>query len=238
MYGYIYITKNSICNKKYIGKHKSDFFDPCYLGSGIYLKRAIKIYGRRNFVVKKIFECSSLQELNDMEIFLIEELDAVNREDFYNITWGGDGAGCAEKNNMFGKHHSEETKKILSNKLSGKNNPNFGLFGEKHPLYKRKRPEEVNRKISNSLKGKIKSAEWVEKMRKRLIGRTTPESVKIKISEATKGRKQTKEHIENMANAKRGKPTRKVICPICNKIGGVANMKRYHFNNCKLIKQQ
>ena len=25
-----------------------------------------------------------------------------------------------------------------------------------------------------------------------------------------------------------------VVCPCCNKVGNIANMKRWHFNNCKL----
>lgn len=34
--------------------------------------------------------------------------------------------------------------------------------------------------------------------------------------------------------ALKGKPKERVTCPDCGKIGGVNNMKRYHFNFCKL----
>lgn len=34
MYGYIYITRNLINKKIYIGKHKSEKYDSSYYGSG------------------------------------------------------------------------------------------------------------------------------------------------------------------------------------------------------------
>lgn len=32
-----------------------------------------------------------------------------------------------------------------------------------------------------------------------------------------------------------GKPQQKVMCPHCEKIGGITLMKRYHYENCKVI---
>ena len=43
MYGYIYKTTNTVNNKIYIGQKKSEIFlKESYLGSGKYLKNAIK----------------------------------------------------------------------------------------------------------------------------------------------------------------------------------------------------
>ena len=42
----------------------------------------------------------------------------------------------------------------------------------------------------------------------------------------------------NMSVAKKGVPMRKVACPHCDKIGGVSRMKQYHFDNCKLLKEE
>ena len=42
-----------------------------------------------------------------------------------------------EKNGMYGKHHTEETKKLLSEKFSGENNPMYGRKGELAPCYGR-----------------------------------------------------------------------------------------------------
>ena len=46
---YIYLTKNIVNGKSYVGKHTyrgKDSFDKNYLGSGYLLKRAIKKYGK------------------------------------------------------------------------------------------------------------------------------------------------------------------------------------------------
>ena len=49
MYGYIYLTTNLVNDMKYIGQRKYGQPEP-YLGSGVYLKRAIKKYGQINFI--------------------------------------------------------------------------------------------------------------------------------------------------------------------------------------------
>jgi hypothetical protein len=40
--------------------------------------------------------------------------------------------------------------------------------------------------------------------------------------------------IENMRKAKLGVPQKRVTCPFCNKEGGLPQMKRHHFDKCKL----
>lgn len=53
-----------------------------------------------------------------------------------------------KENNMFGKHHSHETRKIMSIKKQGKNN---SMYGKKHK-------KETKQKISDSMKKC-----WIEK---------------------------------------------------------------------------
>ena len=48
MYFILYETTNLINNKKYIGVHKTIDLNDGYLGSGIYLRNAIKKYGKEN----------------------------------------------------------------------------------------------------------------------------------------------------------------------------------------------
>jgi hypothetical protein len=46
------------------------------------------------------------------------------------------------------------------------------------------------------------------------------------------------ESIEKQKNNSKGinsGPQNKIKCPHCNKIGGVSNMKRYHFYNCSIV---
>lgn len=112
MYGFIYITTNNINNKKYIGQKTYNCNNwENYLGSGKYLKRAIKKYGEENFSREIIDEANTKEELDEKEIFWIGYYDAVNSNDFYNIAFGGDGG-----NTLAG--YTEEQKSDLSSKLS------------------------------------------------------------------------------------------------------------------------
>lgn len=112
MYGYVYETTNLINGKKYIGQHKSKFFDTKYVGSGIILLEAIKKYGKENFKVKIIKECVDADELNQAEIFFINKYNAVDSENYYNIARGGEGHTCDPWNKGL-KHAQEVTQKQL-----------------------------------------------------------------------------------------------------------------------------
>ena len=91
MYGYIYLTENLINNRKYIGQHKAEYFDPNYKGSGTLLRRAIEKHGWENFSCKILRECETREELNSAEKELIEAYNAVDNPSFYNIARGGEG---------------------------------------------------------------------------------------------------------------------------------------------------
>ena len=122
-YGFIYITTNIINGKKYIGQRRFD--SNCkwkdYLGSGVHLKYAIKFYGKENFIKEIITISYNKHELDLMEIEFIKNHDAVNSEDYYNISFGGTGGDLNS-----GRHFPEETRKKISEATKGKNNPNYG----------------------------------------------------------------------------------------------------------------
>lgn len=93
MYGFVYITTNNLNGMKYIGQRK---YDPdekwkTYLGSGVYLRRAIEKYGKENFTKEIIEECESKELLNEREKYWIQFYNAINSEKFYNLASGGDG---------------------------------------------------------------------------------------------------------------------------------------------------
>ena len=50
-YFLIYKTTNIINNMEYIGKRVTEDINDSYLGSGKHLKRAIKKYGIKNFIM-------------------------------------------------------------------------------------------------------------------------------------------------------------------------------------------
>ena len=112
MYGYIYLTTNLINGKKYIGQHRSDIFEPDkYLGSGSNLLNALNKYGKENFSQILLEECNSEKELNEKEIYYIDEYNAVEDDNFYNLCRGGLGHTCSPWNKGL-KHPQEYTEKM------------------------------------------------------------------------------------------------------------------------------
>lgn len=91
MYGYIYITTNTINNKKYIGQHKGETFCKGYKGSGSLLIKAFDEFGWDNFTCEPIEWCNSQEELNEAEIKWINYYNAVYSGEFYNLADGGRG---------------------------------------------------------------------------------------------------------------------------------------------------
>ena len=92
---YIYLTKNIVNGKSYVGKHTyrgKDSFDKNYLGSGYLLKRAIKKYGKDNFIQEILEYNSSKEENAEREVFWIKELNTLVPNG-YNIDKGGTGGG-------------------------------------------------------------------------------------------------------------------------------------------------
>lgn len=91
LYGFIYITTNNINGMKYIGQKKYTSGWKKYLGSGIYIKRAIKKHGEENFTREIIEKCKTKEEADIQEKYWIDYYDAANSSKFYNIALGGDG---------------------------------------------------------------------------------------------------------------------------------------------------
>lgn len=92
IYGFIYITVNTVDGMRYIGKKCTSCKNwKHYLGSGIRLKRAISKYGRDKFCRYIVDTASSIDELNQKEMQWIEMFNATKNERFYNIASGGDG---------------------------------------------------------------------------------------------------------------------------------------------------
>ena len=116
-YGFIYITTNTINGKQYIGQSsykRGERINTNYLGSGKYLKKAIELYGSEKFTREVIFVSFSFDDLNWAERHFIEEYDAVNSTQFYNVSPGG-----RASLGFTGKKHSKERNDRLSEKLKG-----------------------------------------------------------------------------------------------------------------------
>ena len=176
-------------NKKYIGITSITANQRWRKGKGYknnqYFTRAIKKYGWDDFQHIIIARNLTEEEAKWLEIELIRVWNCTDVNHGYNITSGG------ESNN--GKHHTEETKRLIGekNKIknSGKNNPMYGRDWREG-----KTQEEINehnRKISKALKG-----------------RTYSEETRKKLSESHKG----------MFKGKNSPLAKKVICITTGKV--------------------
>lgn len=108
----IYKIENQINHKVYIGQSKniiSRFKRGHLLLHNVcneYLKASFLKYGYENFKMEIIKET---YDLDYWEIFLIQIYHSTDKQIGFNICAGGEGGGA-----FLGKHHTEETKKLMS----------------------------------------------------------------------------------------------------------------------------
>jgi group I intron endonuclease len=150
----IYKTVNVLNGKFYVGKDERN--KPDYFGSGINLNRAIKKYGKENFIKETIEVCSTREELIEREIYWIKETKA--QELGYNIAdggWGGNTISEENKERILngfkgGKHTPETIEKIKKTREEKKKqNPDAYKISEKQ--------REI---LSKTHKGKVHTEEW------------------------------------------------------------------------------
>lgn len=95
-YGVVYLITNTINNKKYVGittRNISDRFkEHCKANS--YIGKAIRKYGKNNFVIQILDMAHSKEDLFDLEVKYISNYNSYR--DGYNQTIGGDGASLVE----------------------------------------------------------------------------------------------------------------------------------------------
>lgn len=175
----IYIISNTINDKIYVGQTwqpaKNRFKEHCkkYNKGCRKLHNAIQSHGQDCFNIETICSTTTQNDADFLENYFIILYDSINSG--YNIRGGG----------SRGKLH-EETKRRISEAVSGEN----------HPLFGKKISEETRAKMSAA--GKIASAHKVgvpltddikQKISNTLTGKKLNEETKRKISKALKGRK-------------------------------------------------
>jgi group I intron endonuclease len=175
----IYITRNLINGKKYIGKDSHN--NPEYLGSGALLLEDIKTHGRENFK-KEILEYCTQENLGEREEYWINFFDAVKSKKFYNIRsqtsgWYNKDLNAEKykyvtekigKGNK-GKKVSQETRQKISNHHGRKEKLRQANIGKP-------KPEGFGEKISRIKTGKPLSLDHIEKIRHGKLGKKQPQS--------------------------------------------------------------
>lgn len=121
---YIYKTTNTINGKYYYGKRscKGSAIDDPYMGSGKLLKTSIKKYGIENFTKEILAYCDSSEDAYELEELVVTQKE-VNDPMCYNIVVGGVIGMInmvGEKNGMYNKKHTQESRKKMSESSKGK----------------------------------------------------------------------------------------------------------------------
>jgi group I intron endonuclease len=171
---YIYIIQNQLNNKLYVGKTKDlhvrwrDHKKIVKGGKEKYPKdfytihSAMKKYGVNNFDFFDVEWWENEDEAYEAEQFWIHFFRSNISNIGYNETPGGRGALSGEDHPMYGKHHSEETKKKMSASKLGKPSGALGRkhsdenkaiwslqrTGPGHPMYGKHQSKEARQKIS------------------------------------------------------------------------------------------
>jgi group I intron endonuclease len=150
----IYKTVNVLNGKFYVGKDERN--KPDYYGSGINLNRAIKKYGKENFIKEVLEYCSTKEELIEKEKYWIKETKA--QELGYNIADGGWG----------GNTYDEETRQRISKQFRGRKVKPEIIEKAKRTREEKKKQnpdayklsQEHKEILSKTHKGKVHPEEW------------------------------------------------------------------------------
>jgi group I intron endonuclease len=170
----VYITTNLINGKKYIGSHTKN--NPDYLGSGKWLKSAIKKYGRDNFKRQILWEGNEAY-MREMEEYYIDYYGAHVSDLFYNISNKGTGwvsgrlnpeASEKKKGNTYRKGKSSPS---ISNKLKGRTYSPETIAKMRASAQNRKASPETKAKMSSQRKGRVLTDEWKNNISNSLMGR-------------------------------------------------------------------
>jgi hypothetical protein len=239
-YNYVYRITNKILNKYYYGVRSSDIEPKLDLGVKYFSSSSNKEFRKdqknhpENYKYKIVRICSTRDEADALEIKLQEKFNVGINESFYNkSTRTSMGFSTA------GTNLSPETKLKMSEAKLGvpksaehKQKLSEARKGVPKSDETRKKMSEANKGENHPMFGKEHSEETKQKMSE--AHRNMSDETKLKMSEAKQN--MSDETKQKMSEAHTGVPQEQVECPHCGKIGGISNMKRYHFDNCKCKK--
>lgn len=209
MQGYVYLTTCLTTGKQYVGQSNFEKFKKFYLGSGIYLKNAIGIYGKQNFTRTIIIDnIKTVELLNEYEQYYIDYFNTLIPTG-YNLDLGGTGKG----------KHSEITKSKMSKSAMGHfvSEKNRKALSESaktriHLLH----TKEIILKIAEKNRGKKRSEEFCKNNSLRHKGQKAwnkgishSDETKYKISQSRLGFKVSEETKEKLKEKRKGRTPNK-----------------------------
>ncbi len=110
----------------------------------IHLQRAWDKYGEAAFVFEDLEEVD-VSQLIEREQFYLDTLTPYVQTVGYNI--------CTVANSQLGRKHTEATKQLIKQKLSGENSVFYGKSGAECPWFGTKRTQETLAKMSDAHSG-------------------------------------------------------------------------------------
>jgi hypothetical protein len=191
-YFLVYKIYNKITNKFYIGVHETTNINDGYMGSGVYLRRAMKKYGIDNFEKQILFIFDNREDMFAKE----RELVSIS-EDTYNLMNGGNGGWSYARSKV-----TEETHKKISETMRSENYKNKTKTQrekssvrikqlQKDPFVREKQAKSLKETMNNpewkNTIGKERSRKISESIRKNIDKFINPERNK-KVSESMSGR--------------------------------------------------
>jgi group I intron endonuclease len=197
----IYCIENIIDGKKYIGcaknfnkrwsAHKNLFRNNNH--ENIYMQRVYNKCGEgifKYYVIQEIeYNKDIVESMETYWIVFYETYAPFGKG--YNLNFGGNG-------NLFFRH-TEESKRKISDSISGSKNPNFG----------KKFSEEALKNMSESHKKENLSSETLIKMSNGQKGKVTSDITKKKIAKYWRGKKKTFNKSENHVGVSYNEKTKK-----------------------------
>lgn len=219
--GLIYIIRCQVNNKIYIGKTtrtiEARWYEhlKCAEKNTQYpLYLAMNKYGIECFSISILEECNN-KFLDEREIQAIKLHKSHISECGYNLTLGGDGtsgwkfkpgAKSGRNNSFYGRKHSLETKKKISNALIKRSD----IIGRKNPRVIRNSDGKIANPLSKKEKGK-RISDALKKLNKKwqpgthpMLGKKHSDDSRQKMSESHKGKKHSKESRIKMSLSQKG----------------------------------
>jgi group I intron endonuclease len=177
---YNYLTINKINGLKYVGMHSTKNVNDRYLGSGLYISRAIKKYGKQNFICKILCFCETIEEAHINESVFIKKYNTEFPNGYNLSPTGGIGVpGC---------HAKQTIQKMSLSKIGERNPSKRGEVQQKQRAFQkdRKYSEETKLKMSRSHLGEKHSEERKQKNREWHLNRVDSKETKIRKSQCNK----------------------------------------------------
>jgi group I intron endonuclease len=172
----IYLITNLENKKQYVGITKFSITEGFYQHTkrGFLLTEAIKKYGEDKFSIELIEEVDTAGRAYELEQYYIKEYNSKVPYG-YNITDGGDGIFGWEATEEYRQECSERVKQLHKEKK-------VGMYGKKHSDETKRKMSEAS-KGNKRCAGRVLSEESKEKIREKHLGKTLSDETKKRISE-------------------------------------------------------